>query len=82
MKTFATWFQNDPEHPLVYGEAEIDDRPRQRLRGEPALPGVLCESVIVLHHGEKIAEGTPEQVMNDPYVMEVYLGTKGGATHA
>ena len=36
----------------------------------------LCEQVIVLHHGEKIAEGTPEQVMNDPYVMEVYLGTK------
>ena len=24
----------------------------------------LCEKVIVLHHGEKIAEGTPEQVMN------------------
>lgn len=36
----------------------------------------LCEEVIVLHHGEKIAEGTPEKVMNDPYVMEVYLGTK------
>ena len=42
----------------------------------------LCEQVIVLHHGEKIAEGTPGQVMNDPYVMEVYLGTKGGASHA
>ena len=42
----------------------------------------LCAEVIVLHHGEKIAEGTPEQVMNDPYVMEVYLGTKGGAAHA
>ena len=42
----------------------------------------LCEEVIVLHHGEKIAEGTPEQVMNDPYVMEVYLGTKGGTAHA
>ena len=42
----------------------------------------LCEEVIVLHHGEKIAEGTPEQVMNDPYVMEVYLGKKGDATHA
>ena len=42
----------------------------------------LCEEVIVLHHGEKIAEGTPEQVMNDPYVMEVYLGMKGGAAHA
>ena len=45
--TFATWFQNDPAKPLMYGEAEIDDRPRQRLRGEPELPGVLCESVIV-----------------------------------
>ena len=39
----------------------------------------LCEEVIVLHHGEKIAEGTPEQVMNDPYVMEVYLGVKKNA---
>lgn len=34
----------------------------------------LCQKVIVLHHGEKIAEGTPEEVMNDAYVMEVYLG--------
>lgn len=42
----------------------------------------LCEEVIVLHHGEKIAEGTPEQVMNDPYVMEVYLGTKKEDMHA
>ena len=42
----------------------------------------LCENVIVLHHGEKIAEGTPEQVMNDPLVMEVYLGAKGGKEHA
>ena len=40
----------------------------------------LCEEVIVLHHGEKIAEGTPDQVMNDPYVMEVYLGKKKEAT--
>ena len=38
----------------------------------------LCEKVIVLHHGEKIAEGTPSQVMNESYVMEVYLG-KGGS---
>ena len=37
----------------------------------------LCEKVIVLHHGEKIAEGTPSQVMNNSYVMEVYLGQGG-----
>ena len=36
----------------------------------------LCQKVIVLHHGEKIAEGTPQEVMNDSYVMEVYLGGK------
>ncbi|MCI8865416.1 MAG: ABC transporter ATP-binding protein [Lachnospiraceae bacterium] len=42
----------------------------------------LCEEVIVLHHGEKIAEGTPKQVMNDPFVMEVYLGTKKEDAHA
>ena len=47
MKTTATYFQNDPVRPLVYGEQEIDNRPRRRLRGEPEKEGILCESVIV-----------------------------------
>ena len=47
MKTFATFFQNDPVHPLVYGETEIDDRKRRRLRGEEEKAGILAESVIV-----------------------------------
>ena len=34
----------------------------------------LCEEVVVMHHGEKVAEGSPEKVMNDPYVIEIYLG--------
>jgi len=34
----------------------------------------LCDTVIAMHHGEKITEGTPEQVMNDPYIIEIYLG--------
>lgn len=34
----------------------------------------LCQKVVVMHHGEKITEGTPEAVMNDPYVIEIYLG--------
>jgi len=36
----------------------------------------LCSRVVVLHHGEKICEGTPEKVCNDEYVINVYLGKK------
>jgi branched-chain amino acid transport system ATP-binding protein len=34
----------------------------------------LAKRVIVLHRGEKIAEGTPEQVAKDKKVIEVYMG--------
>ena len=34
----------------------------------------LCERIVVLHHGEKIAEGSPEQVSNDAAVIDAYLG--------
>jgi len=36
----------------------------------------LCDQVIVLHHGEKICEGTPKQVVEDENVCKVYLGKK------
>jgi ABC-type branched-subunit amino acid transport system ATPase component len=34
----------------------------------------LCEQVMVLHRGSKIAEGTPQEVRKNPAVLEAYLG--------
>ncbi len=34
----------------------------------------ICDQVIVLHHGEKIAEGTPQKIATSEKVVEVYLG--------
>ncbi|HUK14270.1 MAG TPA: ABC transporter ATP-binding protein [Thermoanaerobaculaceae bacterium] len=36
----------------------------------------LCHHVVVLNYGKKLAEGAPEQVLNDPLVVEAYLGSK------
>ena len=61
----------------------------RRLRDERGITIVLIEHdmkvvmgvsehITVLDHGEKIAEGPPDQVRRDTRVVEAYLGTQGG----
>ena len=40
----------------------------------------VCEGIVVVNYGRIIAKGTPEQIREDPAVIEAYLGRKDGDT--
>ena len=34
----------------------------------------ICDRIFVMHHGQELARGTPDQVLSDPNVIQAYLG--------
>jgi len=38
----------------------------------------VCDHVIVMNYGQKLAEGSPEAMQNDSSVIEAYIGTTAG----
>ncbi len=52
------------------------------IEHDMALVNLLCQRILVLNAGQKIAEGPPQEVLGEPRVVAAFLGGRAAASEA